>query len=176
MKTISKLMAMVLATSALTACGGGDGGGTGSDANDPSTVPLSQAPALVQDYAALLNAARAVPRNCGSTPAPAVGPLTKWNPKLQASAQRHSDDMAVNNFFSHTGSDGSNSYSRAADAGYPRSGAADDILSRSIGASPSQIVDAWVASPGHCSSVMYGGHTIVTAATNGMYTTVVFSH
>jgi uncharacterized protein YkwD len=41
---------------------------------------------------------------------------------LTAAARRHSIDMATNNFIGHTGSDGSTSSSRAADAGFAGGG------------------------------------------------------
>jgi Cysteine-rich secretory protein family/Carboxypeptidase regulatory-like domain len=49
--------------------------------------------------------------------APAKPPLA-WNPDLAASAQAHSQDMATNQFQSHTGSDGSTADQRMQQAGY----------------------------------------------------------
>jgi uncharacterized protein YkwD len=40
------------------------------------------------------------------------------NAQLSTAARRHSEDMATNKFFSHTGSDGSNPRERANEAGY----------------------------------------------------------
>jgi uncharacterized protein YkwD len=48
---------------------------------------------------------------------PAKPPLA-WNPDLAASAQAHSQDMATNQFQSHTGSDGSTADQRMQQAGY----------------------------------------------------------
>ncbi len=48
---------------------------------------------------------------------PAQPPLA-WNPDLAASAQAHSQDMATNQFQSHTGSDGSTADQRMQQAGY----------------------------------------------------------
>src|SRR5271157_2651733 len=48
---------------------------------------------------------------------PAQPPLA-WNPDLAASAQTHSQDMATNQFQSHTGSDGSTADQRMQQAGY----------------------------------------------------------
>jgi uncharacterized protein YkwD len=56
---------------------------------------------------AAVNEARIVARVCGENNRPAVGKLV-WNCQLQQAAITHSEDMATNNFFSHTGSDGSN--------------------------------------------------------------------
>ncbi len=49
--------------------------------------------------------------------APAKPPLA-WNPDLAAAAQSHSNDMATNQFQSHTGSDGSTPDQRMQQAGY----------------------------------------------------------
>ncbi|MGO8901518.1 MAG: CAP domain-containing protein [Isosphaeraceae bacterium] len=48
---------------------------------------------------------------------PAQPPLA-WNPDLAAAAQAHSQDMATNQFQSHTGSDGSTADQRMRQAGY----------------------------------------------------------
>ncbi len=48
---------------------------------------------------------------------PAKPPLA-WNPDLAAAAQAHSQDMATNQFQSHTGSDGSTADQRMQQAGY----------------------------------------------------------
>lgn len=45
-------------------------------------------------------------------------PALKVNPALTAAAQAHSNDMACNNLFVHTGSNGSTPQTRAAAAGY----------------------------------------------------------
>ncbi|HKM52114.1 MAG TPA: CAP domain-containing protein, partial [Isosphaeraceae bacterium] len=49
--------------------------------------------------------------------APAKAPLA-WNSDLASAAQAHSQDMANNNFQSHTGSDGSSAQDRMEKAGY----------------------------------------------------------
>ena len=65
----------------------------------------------------LVNQARAAGQVCGTEALPAVPALT-LNAQLNQAAQRHSDDMATNNIFSHTGSDGSSFGQRIADTGY----------------------------------------------------------
>ena len=45
-------------------------------------------------------------------------PAVTLNTKLTLAAQRHADDMAANNYFSHTGRDGSNAGTRISRAGY----------------------------------------------------------
>ncbi len=46
-----------------------------------------------------------------------------FDPSLNAAAFDHTQDMIANNYFSHTGSDGSSSHGRMTSAGYPFSGA-----------------------------------------------------
>ena len=156
------------ATLALTACGGGGDDGPG----DPADVPLAQAPALVQQYAALFNNARAQSRTCGTVPAPAVQPLTKWNPKMQQAAQKHADDMATNNFFSHTGSDGSDATSRNLAFGYQGLTTVENLVMGPGG--PDTKVQSWLDSPGHCLGVMHDVSRTVALAQSGKYVVMVF--
>ncbi|HSX85932.1 MAG TPA: CAP domain-containing protein, partial [Cellvibrio sp.] len=78
---------------------------------------------------ALINAhneARAVGRNCGNTwynPAPAL----RWDCRLGLASHVHSTDMATNNFFSHTGSDGSSPFDRMRREGYQFRTAGENI-------------------------------------------------
>lgn len=72
------------------------------------------------------------------------------NASLRAAARRHSEDMACNDFFSHTGSDGSTLSSRILAAGYTYSWAAENIAaSSSSNFSPQSVVNMWMNSPGH---------------------------
>lgn len=64
-----------------------------------------------------VNAARTQSRNCGDRFSAAVRKLS-WNCRLQQTAIDHAMDMASQNFFSHTGSDGSSVGERATRAGY----------------------------------------------------------
>jgi uncharacterized protein YkwD len=49
------------------------------------------------------------------------------NARLSQAAQRHANDIACNNLFVHTGSDGSTAESRVADAGYAASDVSENI-------------------------------------------------
>lgn len=158
------------ATLALTACGGGGDGDDGP--GDPADVPLAQAPALVQQYAALFNNARAQSRTCGTVQAPAVQPLTKWNPKMQQAAQKHADDMATNNFLSHTGSDGSDATSRNLAYGYQGTTVVENAMSGR--GSPEATTQVWLNSQGHCLGIMAEMARSVALAQSGKYTVMVF--
>jgi uncharacterized protein YkwD len=159
--------ALVIATSlALTACGGGGDGDNGP--GDSADVPLSQAPALVQQYAALFNAARSQPRTCGTQSMPAVQPLSKWNPNLQASAQAHADDMAAKGYFSHDRRDGKT----AVDFGYKGMVTAENLAGGS--STPAHITSLWLNSPGHCAAIMNQLSNTVVIGRSGNYTVMVF--
>lgn len=75
------------------------------------------------------------------------------NLALTAAAQAHSEDMALNDFFSHTGSNGSRAFDRITNAGYQYEIAAENIA---VGyATPNSVVQAWMNSPGHRENILY---------------------
>ncbi|WP_245533505.1 CAP domain-containing protein [Actinoalloteichus spitiensis] len=93
--------------------------------------------------------------------------------RLVAAAQRHSEDMARQSYFSHSSPDGRGFVERANEAGYPRA-AGENIA---MGARDArQVMDMWMESPGHrqnilnCSVVAIG----VGLDTDGWYWTQVF--
>ena len=99
----------------------------------------------------LLNDARAVSRQCGTTshdPVPAV----RWNESLLAAALQHSVDMTENNFFSHTGSDRSSVADRVDAIGYPWQTVGENIAAGQRSAR--EAMDGWLSSPGHCRNIM----------------------
>lgn len=99
----------------------------------------------------LVNQRRAAGATCGGVykaPAPAL----TLNSRLRCSARKHSKDMAVNNFFSHTGSNGSTPWQRITAAGYAYRSAAENIAAGQT--TPSGVVTTWMNSSGHCNSIM----------------------
>lgn len=100
---------------------------------------------------ALVNQARASARQCGSSFYPAAAPLA-WNCDLRQAATRHSEDMAGNDFFDHTGSDGSTIRERVTDTGYAWSRIAENIAAGYR--SEAAVVAAWLDSAGHCANIM----------------------
>ncbi|MEH6355336.1 MAG: CAP domain-containing protein [Marinobacter sp.] len=98
-----------------------------------------------------VNEARSQPRQCGNKDFNAASPLD-WNCKLADAAQAHSEDMAELDFFSHTGSDGSQIGERVNDRSYRWSAVGENIAAgqNSVG----EVVDAWLSSPGHCANIM----------------------
>lgn len=70
--------------------------------------------------------------------------------------------MATRNYFSHTGSDGSDVGRRASEAGYGWSAVAENI---SGGPSlVSAVMSAWLASAGHCANIMRASYQQVGVA------------
>ncbi|AZT83200.1 CAP domain-containing protein [Marinobacter sp. NP-4(2019)] len=165
------LPALLVSAIFLTACGGGGGSSSDSDgssavANSSETSPESKkenesagsiviAGCEVDQYQAdmleRVNAARASARSCGSEQFAAAEPLA-YNCPIEGAATHHSNDMASNNFFSHTGSDGLRVGARVTATGYEWS-----VVGENIAAGYDDVdtvVEAWLDSPGHCRNIM----------------------
>jgi uncharacterized protein YkwD len=146
---------------ALAGCGGGSDDSPSAQPQDESAAPTAL-PAGTRatcslanfdsDVLALVNAYRAAGASCGSEGTfPGAAPLA-WNASLTQSSLVHSDDMVATNYFSHTGSDGSNAGQRATAAGYVW-----QFLGENIAAGQSSVeavMAGWMASPGHCANIM----------------------
>lgn len=74
-------------------------------------------------------------------------PPVQPSDELAKAAQDHSRDMADNNYFSHTGSDGSSFVDRARRAGYKNQPSGEIIAAGYGGAAAT--VDGWMNSAGH---------------------------
>ncbi|KAL3674243.1 hypothetical protein V7S43_000201 [Phytophthora oleae] len=72
--------------------------------------------------------------------------------KLQSSAQKHSNDMATNNFMSHTGSDGSSMKERITATGYAWTAIAENVAAgqKDVAA----VMESWMASAGHKKNIL----------------------
>ncbi|NTU79118.1 MAG: CAP domain-containing protein [Chloroflexales bacterium] len=79
------------------------------------------------------------------------GPLS-FNQKLTDAAQAHSEDMARNNFFSHTGSDGSSSSQRVTRAGYSWSYTGENVAAGY--ATADAVMQGWMNSDGHRANIL----------------------
>ena len=71
---------------------------------------------------------------------------------LMRVAQAHAQDMADNDIFDHTGSDGHSSFQRMRDAGYDYRLAAENIAAGV--ATPPEVVALWLDSPGHRANIL----------------------
>ncbi len=78
-------------------------------------------------------------------------PLT-LNTDLNRAAQNHSESMAVDDFFSHTGADGSSPFDRIEAVGYNYSTAAENIAAGY--STPESVMDGWMRSPGHRANIL----------------------
>ena len=155
---------------ALTACGGSSipnavaspSVDSGTNANVPTAPVTSQA--IGADEQLILdavNAARSSARTCGTTAFAATTPLT-WNAQLAAAARVHSEDMALTGYrgtdtdpdAAHTGSDGSTPQQRITQAGYAWKISGENVAAGYTVGGSSDVVAAWLISPGHCSNIM----------------------
>ncbi|MFB7663571.1 CAP domain-containing protein [Kitasatospora sp. NPDC056138] len=99
-------------------------------------------------------------------------PALNENGQLTQAAQVHSTDMANNNFFSHTGSDGSDIATRAARAGFSPSIPTSENISS--GATSSQAVfDGWMGSAPHRAAILNCSWTQTGIAGSGTLWTQV---
>ena len=105
-----------------------------------------------EDVFDLVNDRRAAGATCGST---SYGPTAAlaMNTKLRNAARAHSQDMAANNYFSHTSLDGRTFDQRIRDAGYTGSGPLGENIAAGQ-SSPQSVVNGWMGSPGHCRNIM----------------------
>ncbi|MFE1426669.1 sigma-70 family RNA polymerase sigma factor [Streptomyces fungicidicus] len=78
------------------------------------------------------------------------GPV-KSDDRLARAAQLHSEDMSANDYFSHTGQNGSSFVDRAKAQGHPSPGAENIARGQSSAAS---VMDAWMNSPGHRANIL----------------------
>jgi uncharacterized protein YkwD len=104
-----------------------------------------------REILAAVNAARAVPRNCGELAFGAAPPLA-WDDALGAAALAHSADMATRRHMAHEGSDGSQVGARATRAGYGWRLIGENIAAGQPTAR--EAVEGWIESPGHCANLM----------------------
>ncbi|AQG79433.1 CAP domain-containing protein [Spirosoma montaniterrae] len=104
-----------------------------------------------QEILTYINQARSKPCQCGTTTYPAV-PALSLNTQLNAASDKHALDMATNNYFSHTGRDGSQPWDRMTREGYVWRAAGENIAAGYT--TTRAVVDGWLRSPGHCRNIM----------------------
>lgn len=107
-----------------------------------------------------------------------IAPL-RLNTELNKAAYDHSFDMASNNYFSHTGLNGSTFSQRTMDAGYTGSPRGENIAAGN--ASVINTFNQWVNSPGHLNNMLSSnanemgiGHAIDNGSTYRHYWTQLF--
>lgn len=165
MKAFPTFCVALVSSTLLVACGGGgdssqpsvvaDSSETSAASQNPDGSTLVISGCEVEQYQAdmleSVNAARATARSCGSEHFAAAAPLA-YSCQIEGAASKHSNDMASNNFFSHTGSDGLRVSHRVTETGYDWS-----IVGENIAAgysSVNSVMQGWLDSPGHCRNIM----------------------
>jgi uncharacterized protein YkwD len=79
-------------------------------------------------------------------------PPLQGDSHLNEAAQAHAIDMGENDFFSHTGSDGSSFVDRVRRTDYSGFPMGENIAGG--GAVPAGVVQRWIDSDGHCRNLM----------------------
>ena len=85
-----------------------------------------------------------------------LDPLTV-DTQLTLAAQEHSESMASDDFFSHTGTDGSTPFERMKEAGYEYQAAGENLAASYT--TPESVVSAWMNSSGHRSNILNSNFT-----------------
>jgi len=123
----------------------------------PAPTPATQVPATVWQSFQLLNDLRAAGGSCsGEVYAPNPTPL-KFDCRLWRAARLHSQDMADQNYFSHTSLDGRRFWERADQQGIRAN--AENIARGS--SDPQRVLQLWAGSSGHCRSMMNPRYTMM---------------
>jgi len=107
--------------------------------------------ATAQRVLELVNAARSEQRRCGRQRMRASPALT-LSDALTRVAAAHAADMAANDYMGHRGSDGSEASERVTRAGYRWRSTGENVAAGQPDAET--VVQAWLASPGHCANIM----------------------
>ncbi|WP_310460944.1 CAP domain-containing protein [Sphaerotilus sp.] len=99
-----------------------------------------------------VNRRRAGAQSCGSRGAFAAASGLRWNGTLFRAAAAHAIDLVTNNFFAHTGSNGSTVSDRINAIGYSWASVGENIAAGQP--TVTRVVDAWMGSDGHCANLM----------------------
>jgi uncharacterized protein YkwD len=79
-------------------------------------------------------------------------PDLRFNPVLSAAAQKHSADMALEDFFNHKSPNGSKPSDRAQAEGYPSTYVGENIYAG--GSTPENAFEGWMKSEGHRNNIL----------------------
>lgn len=124
---------------------GGGGGNSGGGGGGGDSAPHASAEAAVLD---LVNRHRA-DAGCGS--------LSR-DSKLDTAARLHAEDMAANDYFSHTSLDGRSPTERAAEQGY-QGGVGENIAYGYRDAEA--VMEGWMNSEGHRANILNCGYDVI---------------
>ena len=143
--------------------------GTGNNSGTATTIVYNVNKVKLLD---LVNAVRKTGCNCGTTAMPPVAIVT-WNDRLAKAAYDHSVEMEANDYFSHTGLNGSNPGQRITTAGYSWKAYGENIANGYT--SEQAVMNGWLSSEGHCRNIMNGNFKEMGAGRQDTYWTQVFA-
>ncbi|SMD21088.1 Uncharacterized conserved protein YkwD, contains CAP (CSP/antigen 5/PR1) domain [Kibdelosporangium aridum] len=131
----------------------------------PPPQPDAPSPGLAGEVVQLVNQAR-------SQFVPQCGALTV-DDRLTRAAQKHSSDMAEQDYFSHTSKDNRSFADRIRAEGYPRPGGENIAQGQRTAKA---VMDAWMKSDGHRENILRCGFKTIGVGvdTNGFYWTQNF--
>ena len=89
-------------------------------------------------------------------------PALEYETRLETAAQRHAEDMVARKFFAHETPEGLGPAERALSAGYPTkhySSGENLAWGTGLEASPVEIIDGWMHSPGHRENILRNAFT-----------------
>lgn len=122
------------------------------DTAEPASSTTLYLPVVMNRLVALSAYASQVVTLTNQERASAGCPPLSVSDRLTQAAQGHSQDMAVNDFFSHTGSNGSSTWQRISATGYSYSSAAENIAAGY--STPASVMAGWMGSPGHRANIL----------------------
>ena len=118
-----------------------------STENPGNTEVTVNEPLILQ----LVNQVRQTGCTCGTTIMPPV-PVVTWNDFLEVAAYNHAYDMYTNNYFSHTGLNGSTAGDRIRATDYNWRAYGENIAKGFR--TEESVMQGWLASEGHCKNIM----------------------
>jgi len=121
---------------------------SGEMCQQSSCQPASKVQMVISET----NDVRSTQTDCGSEGVKSAAPSLQGNRELHRAAQAHADDMAMNDFISHTGSDGSDFATRIRRTNFSGNPVAENVAAGNSSASAT--VQQWVDSDGHCKNLM----------------------
>lgn len=127
-----------------------------ADAGSPTPAPDAGVPSrielLEEQVLALVNQRRAAGATCGTTVYPPTHALV-MNSSLRTAARLHSQDMADQNYFSHTSLDGRSPWDRIRAAGYTYATSLGENIAAGTSTADA-VMNLWMGSSGHCANIM----------------------
>ena len=122
-----------------------------SDIDESALPPIEGINNYGYDIESFINAINEARKN-GSPCAPGGLEEVRWDDNLAKAALNHSLDMAKNDFFSHTGSDGSSFVTRVRNTDFTGFPAGENIAAGY--SRTSSVMNGWLNSTGHCNNIM----------------------